>query len=190
MKHWTRRHRPGPTPARTAFTLVELITSIVISTVISGIAGTLILNAARQRSEVAARVELVDVAARACEQMLRYTREVPQDIGLTGLAQITTASATEIRFGNDGFRLSANVLEMTLDNGAGWHPLTRDVSAFTLSYFKADGTALNALPLAQTDRESVRLVRINLQLTRGVESATVQSSIYLRNFMNEVTNAP
>jgi len=190
MKHWTRRHRHDPTPVRVAFTLVELITSIVISTVISGIAGTLILNAARQRSEVAARVELVDLAARACEQMLRYIREVPQDVGLTGLAQITTASATEIRFGNNGFRLNTGALEMTLDNGATWHPLTRDVSGVTLSYFKADGTALNTVPLSQTDRESVRLVRINLPLTRGAESATLQSSIYLRNFMNEVTNAP
>ncbi|MCZ6698008.1 MAG: hypothetical protein O7D94_03650, partial [Planctomycetota bacterium] len=106
------------------------------------------------------------------------------------LAQISTATATEIRFGNDGFRLSTNDLEMTIDNGSSWHPLSRDVSGLTLGYFNADGASLSSFPLSQTDRESVRRVRVLLELSRGPEVAKVQSSIYLRNFMNEVENVP
>ncbi|MCZ6681645.1 MAG: hypothetical protein O7B26_00570 [Planctomycetota bacterium] len=175
---------------RPAFTLVEMVVAITSSVVVSGVAGSLVWNAARQRSEIGARVELVDIAARSCEQVLRFIREVPQDAGMTGLAQISTATATEIRFGNDGFRLSTNDLEMTIDNGSSWHPLTRDVSGLTLGYFNADGASLSSFPLSQTDRESVRRVRVLLELSRGPEVAKVQSSIYLRNFMNEVENVP
>lgn len=184
------RHRRSGSSQRQAFTLVELVVAITVSVVVSGVAGSLVWNAAKQRSEIGARVELIDTAARACEQMLRYIREVPQDAGLTGLAQISTANASDVRFGSIGFRLSANDLEMTIDGGTGWHPLTRDVSGLTISYFDAGGAALSSVPLSQTDRESVRTVRVLLDLSRGPEVARVQSSIYLRNFMNEVGNAP
>lgn len=175
---------------RPAFTLIELVVAISVSVIVCGVAGSLLWNAARQRSEIGARVELVDVAARALEQVLRYVREVPQDAGLTGLAQIATATATEIRFANNGFRLNSNDLEMTIDNGSSWHPLTRDVSGLDIAYFDADGTSLSSFPLSQPDRESVRMVRVLLNLSRAGEVAKVQSSIYLRNFMNEVGNAP
>lgn len=175
---------------RRGFTLIEMIVSIVVGVIISGVAAMLVGNSAKLRTEVAARAELVDVAARACEQMLRYVREIPQDAGLTGQAQISTATATELRFGTNGFRLSSDTLEMTVDSGVSWHPLTRDVSSFAVSYFDSGGTGLSAFPLSQANREAVRVVRINIELTRGVETRAVQTSVYLRSFLNEVTNDP
>ena len=175
---------------RSGFTLIELVISISGGVIVSGMAGTLIWNSARQRSEVSARVELVDVTARACEQMLRYVREIPQDAALTGAAQVTTATATEIRFANFAFRRNSGDLEMSTDSGATWHPLTRDVSDFALSYFDGNGTALSAFPLSQANREAVRVVRIFIELTRGSETRAIQTSIYLRAFLNEVTNDP
>lgn len=175
---------------RGGFTLIELVVSISASVIISGMAGSLLWNSARQRSEVSARVELVDVAARACEQMLRYVREIPQDAALTGAAQITTATATEIRFDTLAFRRNSGDLEMSIDSAATWHPLTREVSDFAFSYFDSDGNALNAFPLSQANREAARVVRIFIELTRGPETRAIQTSIYLRAFMNEVTNDP
>jgi type II secretory pathway pseudopilin PulG len=173
----------------TAFTLIELVTSMTVGVIICGIAASLIWNASRQRAETAARSELMEVGSAALEVMLRYLREIPQDAALLGEAQVDVAAATELRFdgGIVGFRLDggANTLEMTNDSGANWHPLAKDVSGLTFSYFQGDGSGLTSLPLSLVDRQSVRRISLQVQLDRSSQSALLRTSIYLRNFMNE-----
>lgn len=176
----TARRRP------TGFTLIELVVCIVTSAIVAGMAGTLIWNACKQRTEVGARAELTDIAARAMEQILRYVREIGQDSSLTGLAQITTAASNDLRFGAYGFRANGTAIEMTTDTAANWWPVARDLTSLTFTYYDKSGTALTSLPLSATDRQAVRLIKINIQLTRSTETASLQTSIYLRSFMNEV----
>lgn len=192
-----------PAPVRdrrcaNAFTLIELVVAISVSVIISGVAGSLIWEASRQRSEIAARSELVDVGAAALETLFRYVREIPQDECpanpspcLFGHAQISTASATELTFDSTGFRLDAgnNRLEMTLDGGTSWHPLANDVSGLTLSYYDRGGASLASFPLSQPARESVRRIGVEVQLTRSNQNAKLRSSVYLRSFMDEVSSA-
>lgn len=173
--------------ARAGFTLVELIVCIVVSAVISGMAGSLLWNATRMRSEVGARAELIDIAARGMEQILRYVREIPQDVALTGLAQISTANTSDLRWGVYGIRLTGSTIEMTTNTGTNWYPILKEATALTFAYYDKNNTALTSTPLNATNRQAVRLIKINLTVTRSTESAALQTSIYLRAFMNEVT---
>lgn len=182
---------------RRAFTLIELITTLSVGVIISGIAGSLVWNASRIRGDLAARCELTDIAAAAMEQLVRHVREIPQDECpeqpapcLLGHAQISIASATELRFGDTGIRRSGTQLQISLDDGNRWHLVAEDVADFSLSYFDRDGTQLSPMPLSEANRESVRLVKIELRLTRGEQSIALRTGTYLRSFMNEVDLAP
>lgn len=182
---------------RRGFTLVELVVSMTVGVIISGSAGLLIWNAARIRTEVAGRTEIADSAAAALECLVRYVREIPQDECpgnpspcLLGHSQVSTATATEIRFGNTGFRLNGSQLEMTLNGAANWYPVAKDVSEFSLAYYSRTGTALSSFPLSQADRESIRRIHITLGVTRSSTTVKVRTGIYLRSFMDEVTTVP
>jgi len=183
--------------ARGGFTLIELIVSMTTGVIISGIAGSLLWNASRQQTEIAARGELIDLGGAALDLMLRYIREVPQDAALTGLAQISVAAQNQLTFGNFGFRHNSgsSILEMTID-GANWRTLAREVSGLTFTYFNTTAVELNAFggsspfSLGLADRQSIRRVRIDITLTRGTEAQTLRTGIFLRNFMSEVGNDP
>ncbi len=185
------------------FTLIELIVAITVGAIVSGSAGMLILHAAKQRSEVAARSELVDVGSAALECPIRYIREIRQDEnypagptpGLQGNAQVSLADAADLRFDNYGFRLSGTALQITNDTAATWHTLAENVGALTFSYYGwttgvEAPNALTSTPLSAPNRAAIRRVTVRIDLTRGTETARVQTSIFLRNFLNEVANAP
>ena len=178
--------RATPQRGRAGFTLMELIVCIVISSIICGMAGSLLWNATKMRSEVGARAELVDIAARGMEQILRYVREIPQDAALTGLAQITTADASDLRWGVYGFRLTGATIEMTTNTGTNWYPILKEATALTFAYYDKNNTALTSTPLSAANRQAVRLIKINLTVARSTETTALQTSIYLRAFMNEV----
>ena len=190
---------------RRAFTLVELVVSISVGVVISGVASSLLWNASKQHSEVAARTELMDVAAGALEQMVRHVREVGQGGApgpLNGQARITTASSNDFRFVrtdqatatdiNTGFRrnAAASLLEMTTDNAVTWRTLATEVSALTLTYYNRKDQDLSLLAFPDSEPINARRARITLTLTRGTQVAKVQTSVYFRSFMNEVDLAP
>lgn len=183
----TGSSRLGVGCGRPGFTLIELIAVIAVTTVIGGLGGMMVLEASRTRASASARAELADAAARAMEQMVRYVREIPQDSSLSGKAQIATAEAAQVRWGNYGFRLNGATLEMTVDNGSNWRPAAKEATSLSFTYLDANGSALSPLPLSAANREAVRRIRLNLQLSRDSESVAVQTGVYLRAFMNEVT---
>jgi len=187
---------------RRGFTLVELVVAISVGAIIAGSAGMITWNATKIRAETAARSNLVDEASSAVEVMLRYIREISQDECpgnptpcLNGNAQVTTADATELDFDTYGFRLNGTTAEITNDTGTTWHPFVRDVSNLTFTYYGWTSsveapTLLSSLPLSAADRAKIRRVGIRIDLTRSSQTITLQTSIFLRQFMNEVANAP
>ncbi|MFH1418236.1 MAG: hypothetical protein ABII12_08135 [Planctomycetota bacterium] len=173
--------------------------SISVGVIISGIAASLVWNASKQMAEVSARGELYDMGSAALETMFRYLREIPQDECpvnptpcLLGNAQISTATATELRFGNTGFRFNtgANAVEMTADNGTNWYALATDVGGFAFAYYDRSANSLTSFPLSQNDREDVRRISVDLQMTRAGQTAQLRSAIFLRSFMDEVNSDP
>ncbi|MCG8406442.1 MAG: type II secretion system GspH family protein [Phycisphaerales bacterium] len=201
-KRLRRRGTKGAVRAY-GFTLIELIVSITVGVIISGSAGLLILNAARQRAEVSARSELIDMGSAAMECVLRYVREIRQDENfpagptpdLQGNAQISTASATELRFDNYGIRLNGSEIQITNDTGGNWHTFAKNVTGLTFTYYGWTSgieapQELSPLPLSSTNRQAVRIIQIQIDLARGSETTRLRTSVYLRSFMNEVNNAP
>ncbi|MBX3395251.1 MAG: hypothetical protein KF841_07770 [Phycisphaerae bacterium] len=179
------------------FTLIELVTAIVVGAIVSGTAAMLIMSAARQRAEVSARSELIDQGSAALECIIRYVREVSQDECplaatpcLNGNAQISTAAQSDLRFDAIGFRLSAGRIEMTNNAGSAWWTLCAGVTGLTFTYYDRNGVVLSSLPLTAGDRAKIRRVSVQIDLVDKTETARIRTSIFLRNFMNEVTLAP
>jgi prepilin-type N-terminal cleavage/methylation domain-containing protein len=170
---------------RPGFTLVEMLVALVAGGVICLAASIVLLEGSAAASNASRRSSLCDAAARAMEQMLRYVREIEQDAGLTGIAQITTADAGDLRFGPWGFRRNGSVVEMTGDGGGVWRRACTDVSSLTFGYFDANGAALSPTPLSAAQRGAVRQVSIDLTLTGGGQSVRLRTAVYLRKFMNE-----
>lgn len=189
MSRRVRQHR--------GFTLIELVVSIAVGAIISGSAAMLLLNASRQRGETAARAELVDTAGVALESIIRYVREVSQNECpadptpcLLGNAQIDEAGVSTIRFDGIGFRINGTTIEMTNNDGTNWHPLLRNASGLTFTYYDRDGATLNSLPLSATNRAAVRRVTVEISTARGSETLNLRTGIYLRAFMDEVLSDP
>jgi prepilin-type N-terminal cleavage/methylation domain-containing protein len=184
---------------RKGFTLIELVITISVGVIISGVAGSLLWNASRQRAEVAARGELYDMGSAAMEVMFRHLREISQDECpgssppcLRGNAQISTAGTTDLGFGSEGFRANSTdgTIEMTIDGGATWHRLATDISSVAFSYYDRMANPLTGSPLSATDRAAVRRIGVDIQLVRGGQIAHLRSAVYLRSFMNEVASVP
>lgn len=183
------------THLRSGSTLIELVISLSVGVIICGVSGSLLWNAARQRAETAARSELADTAASAVEVFVRYVREIPQDECpgnptpcLLGNAQISQATASQLLFGTTGFRFDSTNrrLEISSNGGTSWQILCTDVDSCLFSYFNRVNASLVAFPLNATNRAAIRRITIDLQLSRSTETAHLRTSIYLRNFMNEV----
>lgn len=177
------RHR-----GRRGHTLIELAIAIATAGVVSLLAGSILVEGSSVMTRATKRAAIADSAGRTMEQILRYVREVSQDVALTGLAQISTADASTLRFGNNGFRLTGTTLEMTIDGGTTWYRACPEVSGLTFSYFDKNGTALTSLPLSASARESVRQIQVELQLTSVGQTHRIRSLVYLRNFMNEAAS--
>lgn len=173
---------------RSAFTLIELAIAISAGGIISMLAGTLLLEASWTLAAASQRAKLADQSARAVEQVLRYVREIDQDAGLTGQAQVSTATATDLRFGTEGFRLTGSTLEMTIDTGTSWQPVCNAVSTLTFRYYDKNGSQLASVPLGSTDRANIRQVSVELIVGSLGTNHRVRSRVYLRNFMNEAAS--
>ena len=191
------RFRATAMNPRAGFTLIELVVSISVSVIICGISGSLLWNATQQRSEVSARAELIDLGASAMEIMVRYLKEIPQDECsgnpppcLAGHAQVTTASATQVRWGTYGFRKSGTNLQMTSNSGTTWYTLCTDVSALAFTYYNRTSQNLLAVASPGDDPQNMRRITISLTLNRTNQTAKLQTGVFLRNFMNEVTSDP
>lgn len=148
-------------------------------------AGMLLLEGSEIMRRSTNRVGLSEAASRVMELMLRHVREIEQDAGLAGLAQISVAAGSDLRFGAKGLRLNGTVLEMTIDTAATWHRAAVNVSALTFRYWRADGSEITSLPASSADREAIRQISIELTLAGKGESYRLRTRVYLRRFMND-----
>jgi prepilin-type N-terminal cleavage/methylation domain-containing protein len=167
-------------PHSKGFTLVEIVITIVLIGIISGIAAMIILQGVRAYSDEQSRSEVHYQARLAMERMAREIRSMRWNTALAQ-ADITTMNPTDVRYtdiqGNQmGFRLNiGNLLERTQDNGATWQTLATGVTALNINYFRQDGV----IPAAAA---TLWILEITMTDVQGMETLQMRTRVHPRNF--------
>jgi len=166
------------TPNAKGFTLVEIVITIVLIGILSGIAAMIILQGVKAYTDEQSRSDVHYQCRAAMERMARELRLIRWNTALAQ-ADITTMSPTVLRYtdiqGNQmGFQLNVGVIQRTQDNAATWQTLATGVTALNFNYLKQDGTPATAATL--------RLVEITMTDLQGSETLQMRTRVHPRNF--------
>jgi prepilin-type N-terminal cleavage/methylation domain-containing protein len=161
------------------FTLVEIVITIVLIGILSGIAAMIILQGVRAYSDEQSRSDVHYQARLAVERMAREIRLIRWNTALAQ-ADITTMNPTVVRYtdiqGNQmGFRLNIGNLERSQDNGATWQTLATGVTALNFNYVQQDG----ATPAAAA---TLWFVEITMTDQQGSATLQMRTRVHPRNF--------
>jgi prepilin-type N-terminal cleavage/methylation domain-containing protein len=159
------------------FTLVEIVITIVIVSIISGIAAMIILQGIRSYSDDSSRSDVQYQTRFAVDRMAREIRL----IRTRTIADIPTMNGTTLLY-NDingtrmGFRLNAGSIQRTQDNGATWQTLATNITGGAVFTYLDDTGAVTAA------QSSLWLVQIQVAAAEGSESVTMRTTVHPRNF--------
>jgi prepilin-type N-terminal cleavage/methylation domain-containing protein len=146
-----------------AFTLVELIVSMVVLATLASMSALLVAQAGRTLGDSRERSRSAADAAWAVDRILAAIRTVPEaQAGVPGILAATTTSLDL----TGGLTIALDGDAVVMDDGAGPEPLCGGVSEFALEYFDLDGQPLD--PEAGADPADIRRVLVHL-VARGVE---------------------
>ena len=173
----------GRLSTRRAFTLVEVIATIVIVAVLAAISANLVRSATSGYADAATRAELVNDGSAALERLVTGIRDIPLRASVTPaeplIATITTDSLTVD--GNQGFALSGTNLRLTVAGVT--KTLVGNVSNFQVRAFDQSNAAL-AVSLSGDACDPVRRIELTLTLSRNGVSETLRTRVFLRCMMN------
>ena len=151
------------TPARMkqtrAFTLLELIVSMMVMSVIAVVIMPIIMSSTDAYAVSRDTRAGTDRVIYALERTARVVRQAPFAADESGL-DVQSATASQFIFADgSGFRLSGSQLEL-LKPGGGSSVLCMDVDRIQLAYFDAAGNPMSLVAPAQ-------IHRVGLQISSG-----------------------
>ncbi len=166
------------TPNSKGFTLIEIVITIVLVSILSGIAAMIILQGVRAYSTEQTRSDVHYQARIAMERMAREIRAIRS----TDPADITASTATNLQFTDVngstlGFQLIGPILNRW--NGASNDVLASGVAAFSFSYFRDDGVTAAVLP---ADLSLLWFIDIAMTSQQGPETLQMRTRVHPRNF--------
>jgi len=170
----------GPrTPNSNGFTLIEIVITIVLVTILSGLAAVIILQGVKAYSTEQSRSDVHYQSRAAMERMAREIRLMRWNAALAQ-ADVTTMNPTIIRYtdiqGNQlGFRLNVAEVQRTQDNAATWQTLATGVTALNFNYFQQDG-------VTPASAATLWFVEITMTDTQGSETLQMRTRVHPRNF--------
>jgi prepilin-type N-terminal cleavage/methylation domain-containing protein len=180
MRSVPRRGRLSKHPA---FTLVEVIASIVIVAVLAVTSASLLGNVTSGYTAAATRAELINDGSAALERLVTSIRDIPLRASVTpaepSIATITTDSITWD--GNQGFALSGTNLQLTVTGVT--TTLLGNVSNFQVRAFDQNSAAM-AVSLSGNACDPVRRIELTFTLSRNGVSETLRTRVFLRCMMN------
>jgi prepilin-type N-terminal cleavage/methylation domain-containing protein len=158
------------------FTLMEIVITIVLITIVAGIAAMIILQGVRSFSSGRSKSDLQYRTALALERMERDIRTIgTTPAGLPAIVTMTASSLTYTDVNNSaaGFSWTSPVLSRW--NGASYDTLATGVSACSFSYLKQD---------LSTSATASTVWFIDVAMTTQDADATIQTRtrIHPRNF--------
>lgn len=174
------------TKAQKGFTLIEMVMSMVLLGIVAITAGMLIYQGTRSYEALSDQKEVTQQATLALERVSRELRQMRCTVSGNSCTPTATdvavMNASEVRFLNSssegrGLRLSGSTLMLRLGTGAGdpEYALASGLTALTIEYIKADGTA------ASTAGE-IWTVAVNMSLASGQAALPIKASVHPRGF--------
>ncbi len=175
--------RQGRLSTRRAFTLVEVIASIVIVAVLAATSANLVRDTTSGYADAVTRAGLINDGSAALERLVTGIRDIPLRASITpaepSIATITTNSLTVD--GNHGFALSGTNLRLTVAGVT--TTLLGNVSSFQVRAFDQDNAAM-AVSLSGNACDPVRRIELTLTLSRNGVSETLRTRVFLRCMMH------
>lgn len=159
---------PQRHPAQRAFTLVELVASMVVLGVVASVAAPLIASASDAFVKASSNRDDVERVSHAMDRVIRLLRTAPATAPGSGQPDITVATADHIEFGDGSeLQLVGTTLMLTPAGGVA-SPLCAGVTVFELSYLLENGNGSSIGTPLSTQRMRVRIVANGQELRSAV----------------------
>ncbi len=178
-KHAQRR--PGPGAAR-AFTLIEMIATVVIIGTIGSVASGVIYQAARTYTQAAMSAQLHQELSGGLDRIDRALREIALKSPYAGSApNITSLSAGAITYNTSSvLTYNSGTGEITLSEAGGpTGTLLQGVSACSIQAFDESNAAM-AASLSGSACDAVRRISVSITLSRDGATQTLRTKVFLR----------
>jgi prepilin-type N-terminal cleavage/methylation domain-containing protein len=164
---------------RAAFTLVEVVATVVILAVIGSLASRTLMTGMNGYLTAATRAQLHSELSMALDRMAREIRKIPIRSSYGAIApNIDAVRSDQLDWGTS--RLSRAGAQLTfIDNGASSAVLLSDVTAFSIQTYDESGAALNQT-LNNAACDPIRRIRVQITLQRAGVTETLGTSVFLR----------
>ncbi len=191
--------RPSRHPA-SGMTLVELVVTIGIFALVAAALSVVLFSSTHLGSRTSRRADVQAGARQALSMMTTEIRQAGADptIPPAGVVGVSSADSVTVRvradLNGDGTIQTAEPSEdvtyswdsstrtLSRNPGTGSAPVLSNVTAFSLQYFDASGTALTVFPLSATDAAAVHTIRVSLTAEEGdSHPITLTTMVDLRN---------
>lgn len=166
-----------------AFTLVEVICTIVILSVVGIVSSRLVFTASDQYLAAASRSAIGAELAAAMERVATEIRQIPAKPSMSpteaNLGAIATNSLSWTDASSVAKTLALSGTNLTMSEGGVSYVLLANVTAFSVQAYDASGTAL-ATSLASGATAAVRRLQLSITVSRNGQSETLRSRFFLR----------
>ena len=166
----------GNTRNEDGFTLIEVVITIVLVSVLAGVAAMLMLQSIKSYAIEQSRSDVHYQVRFAIERMEREIRLIRSrtaaDISIMNPGDI---SFTDIQNNKVRFQLSAGTIRRSQDNGATWLTLATGVTALTFSYLQQDG-------VSSATATTLWFIGIDVIAQEGSETLEMRTRVYPMNF--------
>lgn len=172
---------------RRAFSMIELVATMSVIGIVSGIATLILLNASDGYLHARTINEVHADASVALDRIVRELRDIQRDESAADDApDIDSLHASEITWGDDNTIFLSGSDLMLSRNGLAASVLLADVSTLTFEAFDEHSDPI-ALPIAGGACDPVRRLAITLTVTRNGASETLRTRVFLRSMINMET---
>jgi prepilin-type N-terminal cleavage/methylation domain-containing protein len=163
--------------SKNGITLIELVMVMVIVATLVGFLSFYVKETVDLWNFVTFRNE---IGAQARTAMMRMVREIRQT-GNQLPAAITAANTNSLTFTD----INSNSISYSLSGGnlmRGSDVLASNATALNFAYYNPTNAQLTSVPLSAGDMANVRRITIQLQISSGGQSITLNSEAFLRDF--------
>ena len=176
--------RPRIAPGRRAFTLIEVVATIVVLATVGTVASGILFTATDGYLEARMTAQLHTELSIAMDRIVRELRNIQLDGDASGVApDIDAVTATSITWDDDYVvAMSGSNLMLTID-GAAAAVLLSDITSFSIQTYDEDNIAL-AATLGGEDCDDIRRISISATIERSGVSEMLRSKVFIRSTMH------